>query len=153
MKKQIFQILFSFLLIGTMITGCSDDDEPAADPQNTKTVQTFGEILSIGNECSIYWNPDNQFSSDYALSIIGPVSGLGNLNIHSIPEAKNWSSRGLCMPGWGYMARHGIFNTATGLQEYTYSAFYVVRNLYNEEKEIIGAEIKYCPFTPGKGWD
>lgn len=154
MKKQIIPILTFLLCTVFSLTGCSDDkDDLVADPQNTRTAEIYEDSFPIGNECKIYWTPGNQLNCDYGLSIIGPLNGLGNININTLPEGKSWASQVLCMPGWGYMARHGVLNTETGEQEYTYSAFYLVQSLYNDTGVTIGAQIKYCPFTPGKGWD
>lgn len=40
-----------------------------------------------------------------------------------------------------------------GVQEERYTGIYVVRNISSTSGGIMGVEIQYCTFIPGKGWN
>ena len=91
-------------------------------------------------------------SRDVMMVRYGKVTGLNDINTSSIPE-DGWASIMSCEPGYGYIVRYYQYNDSSHRSPYYYGLC-VVGHLYGVETGgIIGAKIKYCPFSPEGGWN
>ncbi len=104
---------------------------------NTSTYQasckTQSEILSLGN-----------------------ANGLGNLNTDKVPSV-GWAESMAAVKGNLYILRFSCIwiSWSSDVQhndEY-YFGLYVVDSIVGTDNGILGYTVKYCPFTPGKGWN
>ncbi len=120
---------------------------------NISSTESMDLVLSGNHATSLYWrSPANIFinaSSYHKASMVrvGKVAGLNMVNINSVPEV-GWTSQSACEPGYAYIIKDEISNSGST----AYGAIYVVDHIYSGEG-IMGAKIKYCPFTPNVGWN
>ena len=148
------------LVMALSMVSCGGNDEKAAAdneennlPEGTVTVNlTNNEYVNTGTGGLIKWvSPNDMESYSHAIDIVslGKKAGLGSIDINSIPE-NGWARKIACKPGYAYIIRYVVPIEQSYL---TYSGVYVVKNLQNTAGGIMGAEIQYCKFTPGKGWN
>lgn len=112
---------------------------------NISTTQNMR--LSLGDyTVSLNWYSPADIEVSSEIVRVGKVAGLNKININSIPEV-GWTSQSACEPGYAYIIRRSTYNNG-----FFYGAIYVVDHIYSGEG-IVGAKIKYCPFTPNVGWN
>ena len=174
MKQFYFWIpLVAGIIVG--LSSCEKDaslvvnDNQQKNPTSSYTPQSVGYSNSESNdpEGTIWYNlsasqrmvfalsgysvylhwqsPSNFEVSSAEIVRVGKVAGLNKININSIPEV-GWTSQSACEPGYAYIIRQSNYNNG-----FFYGAIYVVDHIYSGEG-IVGAKIKYCPFTPNVGW-
>ena len=114
------------------------------DPEGTM-------IMNLKNDAhydDMSWNGAQiRLLSDYNigatgdLAYLGTGKGLRDINTDKIPQN-----------GWmNYVSaqEHGLYILR---YEQAYCGIYVQSAIVGTGSGIIGYTIKYCPFTPGKGW-
>lgn len=161
------------IVMTSLVTvSCGDDDDEGGSgnaPEGTITVNLTTEnnlvhvfiggksygYLAWESSTNNFWNAAMNISVGqklYSAEIIslGKKSGLGVINTNEVLES-GWASKVACKPGQAYITR--CPNNNHGELDYCYTGIYVVRNISSTSGGIMGVEIQYCTFVPGKGWN
>ena len=81
---------------------------------------------------------------------LGSVHGLGSISTEKVPAA-GWSSKSAAIVGNGYILRYTM--KWNDFEANFYYGVYVEDTIVGTDGGILGYKVKYCPFTPGKGWN
>lgn len=154
MKTKWFWMMCMIVMTSLVTVSCGDDDDESGAgnaPEGTITVNLTKSPSHIvdfgGNFGGMMWLSSNNFYTNNEVLSLGEKNGLGSININKIPES-GWTDETACKPGYAYIVRRG---GADGV--YYYTGIYLVRNIISTSGGIMGVEIQYCNFTPGKGWN
>ena len=130
------------------------DDSESNDPEGTiwyNISSTESMSLAFGNRnVTLKWYSPSDFrviDYDAKMVRVGKVAGLNKIDINAIPEV-GWTIQSACEPGYAYIIKADPAYNGN----LKYGAIFVVDHIYSGEG-IIGAKIKYCPFTPNAGWN
>lgn len=166
MKMKWFWMMCMIVMTSLVTVSCGDDDDEGGSgnaPEGAITVNLtsnsggayanfggggyYGELKWESSTNNFVTHP---FFSNYAMEIVslGGKNGLGNINTNAIPES-GWAYTIACKAGHAYMTRA---KERDGDNAY-YTGIYVVRNISSTSGGIMGVEIQYCTFIPGKGWN
>lgn len=89
-------------------------------------------------------------STSEAIVSLGAVHGLGSISTEKEPAA-GWTFESAAVVGNGYILRYTI--KWEGYEAKHYFGVYVEDTIVGTDGGILGYKVKYCPFTPGKGWN
>ena len=107
---------------------------------------------------SYYWTSGVKSKAEIVSA--GTGSGLKSINTNKIPTS-GWNSESVAKEGNLYILRYTISwekddrskeHPESGSVEFYYGV-QVVDTRVSTDGGIIGFTVKYCPFTPGKGWN
>lgn len=119
---------------------------------NDNNLTLYGTCHGSSVPSLVHYNPDCTIVS------LGKANGLGNLNTNNVP-AVGWAPTIAAVKGNLYILRYSISwdcNDDSVKEHYEnayYFGLYVVDTILSTENGILGYTVKYCPFTPGKGWN
>lgn len=161
MKIKWFWMMCMIVMTSLVTVSCGDDDDEGGSgnaPEGTITVNLTSNSGSAaidfkGSYGGIIWdsatnNLENRYSG--GIASLGEKNGLGSIDTNKITES-GWANKVACKPGYAYIIKY-IYNY-NGVQEERYTGIYVVRNITSTSGGIMGVEIQYCTFVPGKGWN
>ena len=149
-----------------LLFSCKKDDDSSSvsektkDPEGTVTVN----IRHDTGDSHVVYSPDggyvylsisesNNICPYYNAMIVslGKGNNLGSININTLPT-NGWTNQSAAIVGNLYIVRYDCL--IGGNQHLHYIGLQVQSELTAVTNGgIVGYKIKYCPFTPGKGWN
>ncbi len=155
---------------------CSKTDSQVSpgktnDPEGTVTVNLRidyfpHEMGAVGDDTGeIYVSRANnlvtQFDHNWGregrrhqIVYLGQGSSLGSINTNKLPET-GWAEEAAAIVGGLYIICF-VMPIQTGFDIELPSSYYglqVIDTIVGTDNGILGYTVKYCPFTPGKGWN
>ena len=162
MKKILMLLL---LLLPLAMASCGDDkDEPTTnttkDPDGTIIVNVelyyytpaAGCEIGLGDAYNLYCkNRDNS-----AVSIVGPVKGIGNINLTAAQtQSMTWTRYAAAQVGYGYIFKVDRgYKNENGQQVYYYDyyAVYVVSEIGSTNGGVMGYTLKVRKLLDNVPW-
>lgn len=174
MKKIVFLVASAVSAI-LVSASCSKMDDPVSpgktnDPQGTVTVNLrndgiadsalMGKLISdkwgSTANCEIYLDRANNLNplcskAQKEIVYLGKGTSLGSINTDKLPET-GWARKAAAMVGGLYIIHFQTCDDPTVTND-GYFGLQVVDTIVSTENGILGYTVKFCPFTPGKGWN
>ena len=143
------------------------------DPEGTVTVNLrnegwqyrtkMGKIVKdqwdSKEDCEIFVSPANNLipycnSGQQEIVYLGKGTSLGSINTDKLPDT-GWAKETAALVGGLYIVHFHTwwYYDSTQFDNDVYFGLQVVDTLLGTDEGILGYTVKYCPFTPGKGWD
>ena len=152
MKKFL---AFFLMLLPLAIASCGSDEpqtNTTKDPDGTILVNIKVDDYTYADGCGIELLEDFNFmecsSESKSISIVGPVKGIGNINVTSSQvNSMVWTDRAAAIVGYGYIFKiynHAKYNESLGKSEYFYDyyAVYVSSEIVSTSGGVIGFTLK-----------
>ena len=152
MKKLFIYLL---LLLPLAIASCGSDEpqtNTTKDPDGTILVNINVDDYTYAGGCGIELLKDLNFmesrSEGKSISIVGPVKGIGKINVTSSQvNSLTWTDRAAAIVGYGYIFKidnHHEYNESLGKSEYFYDyyAVYVSSEIVSTSGGVMGFTLK-----------
>lgn len=146
MKTRLIMLV---MMLATL-TLASCNKNAFSDPEGTVTVNLRNDAYAttIQGSYAIKVNKANNLEpyDSYGIPTIvsvGSGNSLSSININQLPSS-GWAKESAAIVGNLYIVKYSD-TFCVGVQ--------VVSELTGTSSNILGYTVKYCPFTPGKGWN
>ncbi len=162
MKKILMLLL---LLLPLAMASCGDDkDEPTTnttkDPDGTIIVNVNLDYDTSAGGCGIQLGKDYNLrcsGSRGQVSIVGPVKGIGNINVTAVQtQSLTWTRYAAAEVGYGYIFKvytdDYTFENNQRIYYYDYYAVYVASEIGSTSGGVMGYTLKVRKLLENVPW-